>query len=119
MVEAMGVGIAGGRLASRPYQMYPSHHPNHRHPFERLRAGSNLSPSRRPLRNSSISPTTTPITLTLILSQDGRGDKRDGYNGYAKVSVKGEGIREGRATTRVAPTRDEVSESWGGEWGGG
>ena len=54
----------------------------------------NLPPSRRPLRNFPVSPTTSPITLTLILSQDGRGDKRDGYDGYAKVSVEGEEVRE-------------------------
>ena len=30
-------------------------------------------------------------------------------------SGEGEGIREGRATTRVAPTRDEGSESLGGD----
>ena len=33
--------------------------------------------------------TATPITLTLILSQDGRGDKRGGDGGYAKVSRMG------------------------------
>ena len=38
-------------------------------------------------------PTAAPITLTLILSQDGRGDKMGGDGGYAKVSIKGEGIR--------------------------
>ena len=66
-----------------------------RHPHPRIKygAGSNLPPSRRSLYNLSISPTATPITLTLILSQDGRGDKRDGYDVYAKVSIKGEGIR--------------------------
>ena len=42
----------------------------------------------RPLCDVTISITTTPITLTLILSQDGRGDKRGGYDGYAKVSIK-------------------------------
>ena len=55
----------------------------------------NLPPSRRPLRNPSISLTTAPITLTLILSQDGRGDKRGGYDGYAKVSIKREEVRAG------------------------
>ena len=59
----------------------------------------NLPPSRRPLRNFQVSPATAPITLTLILSQDGRGDKRDGDDGYAQVSIKeeeGEGDHKGR-----------------------
>ena len=55
--------------------------------------GSRLRGSKRgcgrALHGLSVSPAAA-ITLTLILSQDGRGDKRDGYDGYAKVSRTGE-----------------------------
>ena len=51
-------------------------------------------------------PASTPIALTSILSQDGRGGKRGGNDGYAKVSIisiKGEGIRE----DGLPPTREK------------
>ena len=53
----------------------------------------NPLPGWGPLHNLSISPTAAPITLTLILSQDGRGDKIGGDCGYAKVSRMGEEVR--------------------------
>ena len=77
VVEGMGLGIAGGRLASRPYQN---------------------------LRNLAISPT-APITLTLILSQDGRGDKKGGYDRYAKVSRMGEEVRGEHPHLNLPPSR--------------
>ena len=55
-----------------------------------------------------IRPTTSPITLTLILSQDGRGDKRSGDDGYANVSIKGEEVRG----DGLPPSREQ-------EWGRG
>ena len=70
----------------------------------------------RPLRNLSISPTAAPITLTLILSQDGRGDKRDGYDGYAKVSRMGEEVRGERGLDAVGV--DAEGEGEEGEVGG-
>ena len=61
--------------------------------------GSRLRGSKgitwRGLHKLPISPATTPITLTSILSQDGRGSKKGGYEGYAKVFIKGEGIKRG------------------------
>ena len=62
-----GFASAGERASSRT-PLRDGRRGIHPHP--------NLPPSRRPLRNPSISPIATPITLTLILSQDGRGDKR-------------------------------------------
>ena len=75
------------------------------HPRIKYGAGSNLPPSRRHLRNPSINPTSAPTTLTLILSQDGRGDKRGGDGGYAKVSRMGEEVRGGR--DGLPPSREQ------------
>ena len=86
----MGVGIAGGRLASRPYQMGGGWN-------------GGVTPIKgeevRGLGDLSVSRTATPITLTSILSQDGRGGKMgldSGFrrnDGYSKVSRMGEDLR--------------------------
>ena len=71
---------------------------------------------RRALCNLTVSPTTTPITLTLILSQDRRGDKRDRYSSYAKVSIKGEEVRFWRVGISWARV---VMVAWGWSLAGG
>ena len=63
---------------------------------------------RRPLRNLSINPTAAPITLTSLLSQDGRGGKRGGDESYAKVFIKGKGIRGMGSRLRGSKSRGGV-----------
>ncbi len=65
--ETREIGRGEGRSTLRQAQ-------GERQPCGEERMDSRL---RRPLHNPAICPTATPITLTSILSQDGRGGKTD------------------------------------------
>ena len=92
MMESMGVGIEGGRLASRPYQRGVDGRGGMNSCLWGNKRGGR--PAGRPYEKH---PAAAPITLTSILSQDGRGGGLDsGFrrnDGYAKVSRMGEEVR--------------------------
>ena len=79
---------------------------------------------RRPLRSLSVSPSATPITLTSILSQDGRGGGTPPSQSSpikGEEVKKGDGDRPGPARFFVAgPPQNDMLGGWVGleDYGG-